>query len=269
MNNKRLELSLINQIAYVRLTRAEKHNALDMPMFHDIADTIATLKKQKNLRAVILSGDGENFCTGLDIKEILRSPSNGAKLLFKWLPWHSNLAQKVSTAWRELPVPVIAVIHGRCWGGGLQIALGADFRIATPDVSLSIMEGKWGLIPDMGGTLALRELVKQDVAKELAMTAKIINGEEALALGLVSHLSEQPMELAQQMANDILLQSPDAIAGVKKLYNKSWWSSAGMALARESFYQLKIFFGKNSKIKIYNQTHDKDKARAFKQRMKW
>jgi enoyl-CoA hydratase/carnithine racemase len=160
-------------------------------------------------------------------------------------------------------------IHGRCWGGGLQIALGGDFRIVTPDASIAIMEARWGLIPDMGGTIALRELVTKAVATELAMTGQIISGQQALSYGLVSHVEEKPLEKAQQMAELICQQSPDAVAASKKLYNKSWFGFSGFALARESYYQFKILLGKNSKIKAYNQTHQKDVQKVFVDRKPW
>ncbi len=269
MSQERISIKITDQIAYVSLNRADKHNALDMPMFYAIKKTINRLKKNRNIRAVIVSGEGEDFCSGLDVKSVMKSASAPIKLLFKWLPWQSNLAQVVSTGWRTIPVPVIMAIHGRCWGGGLQIALGADFRITTPDASISIMESRWGLIPDMGGTLALRELLRQDVAKELAMTAKVFDGNTALKLGLVTQVAEDPQAQAQVLAKLICQQSPDSISGVKKLYNKSWWSYAGMALARESFYQLKILLGKNSRIKVYNQTHPKSDSKTFVNRKPW
>ncbi|MBL4773960.1 MAG: crotonase/enoyl-CoA hydratase family protein [Alcanivoracaceae bacterium] len=267
--SKRVEVEIINHIAHVSLARPEKHNALDMAMFEAIVKTIKTLKKDRSIRAVIVSGQGPDFCTGLDVKSVLKSVKGPLKLLFKLLPWRANLAQRVSTDWQNIAAPVITVIHGRCWGGGLQIALGADFRIATPDASLSILEGRWGLIPDMGGTLALREHCRMDIAKELAMTAKFINGNEALSAGLVTHVSDNPLEQAQTLANEISQQSPDTVAAVKKLYNKSWFGSAGAALMRESFYQLKIIMGKNSKIKSYNQTHQPHQHKKFVQRKKW
>jgi len=161
-------------------------------------------------------------------------------LLWKWLPWHANLAQRVSTGWRDLPVPVVAALHGRCWGGGLQIALGADFRIAAPDASLSIMESRWGLIPDMGGTLALRELLGRDQAMKLAMTAEEISGEQALELGLVTAVSSDPQAAARGLAEELASRPADAVAGVKRLYRKSWAGGAGKALARESAYQVRI-----------------------------
>ena len=145
--SKRVLISINEQVAEVRLNRAAKHNALDIDMFTAIASAQKQLAKNRRLRAVILSGEGEDFSSGLDVKSLMKDRSGTLKLLWKWLPWRANLAQIVSVGWRRLPVPVIAAIHGRCWGGGLQIALGADFRIVTRDASLSIMEGKWGLPP--------------------------------------------------------------------------------------------------------------------------
>lgn len=266
---KRISLTINNKIAHVTLSRPEKHNAIDMAMFYEIDNIIKVLRKNRTIRVVIVSGEGEDFCSGLDIKSVMKSPINAVKLLFKIFPWRSNLAQRPSTDWQKIPVPVIMVIHGRCWGGGLQIALGGDFRIATPNASLSIMESRWGLIPDMGGTTALHKLVNLDVAKELAMTATIIDGEKALQLGLITHVSNKPLVKAQQLAEIISQQSPDTVAATKKLYNKSWMSSNGMMLLRESYYQIKIILGKNQKIKTYNQLHLEQDKKDFKQRKKW
>lgn len=266
---KRITVEIHNKIAHVRFNRVEKHNALDMAMFYIIRNTIKGLKADKEIRAVIVQGNGEDFCTGLDIKSVMKSRSDPLKLLLKWLPWQANLAQYVSIGWRDIPVPVIMAIHGRCWGGGLQIALGADFRIATPDASIAIMEARWGLIPDMGGTLALKELIRLDIAKELAMTGKIITGEQALAYGLITHLDENPKDRAVELAETIVMHSPDAVAATKKLYNKSWWSKPSFALARESYYQIRILLGKNSKTKTYNQTHPDEESRKFINRKNW
>ncbi len=268
-NEKRVEVTIKHSIAYVKLARPEKMNALDMAMFKSIVSTIKGLRKNRGIRAVIVSGEGDNFCSGLDVKSMMKSPTGPLKLLLKLNPWSANMAQRVSTDWQKVGAPVIMAIHGRCWGGGLHIALGADIRIATPDASLSIMEGRWGLIPDMGGLLALRSHCRIDVAKELTMTAKILNGKEAKEAGLVTHIADDPMSMAQELAEEICLQSPDAVAAVKKLYNKSWIGGRGTALMRETFYQLRVIFGKNSKIKAYNQTHDEDKQKHFLPRKKW
>jgi enoyl-CoA hydratase/carnithine racemase len=266
---QKVKLEITNGIAYVSLNRADKCNALDMAMFIAIRKKIKRLKVDRTIRAVIVTGNGKDFCSGLDIKSVMSSAKGPLALLFKWLPWQANLAQYVSTGWREIPAPVIMVIKGRCWGGGLQIALGGDFRISMPDASFSIMESRWGLIPDMGGTLALKELLSLDIAKELAMTGEVIGGLKALEHGLVTHIDEEPLERAIKLAELVCQQSPDAIAATKKLYNKSWWNKPGFILARESYYQIKILVGKNRAIKSYNHTHQDEKDREFTNRKNW
>ena len=159
---ERIRLKIEDGVASVRLARPDKRNALDLDMFEAIARTQRQLARERRLSVVILSGEGPDFCSGLDVKAVMGDSSAAVRLLFKWLPGQANLAQRVSVGWRRLPVPVIAAIHGRCWGGGLQIALGADFRVVHPEASLSVMEGRWGLIPDMGGTLALRDILPRD-----------------------------------------------------------------------------------------------------------
>jgi enoyl-CoA hydratase/carnithine racemase len=131
------------------------------------------------------------------------------------------------------------------------------------------MEARWGLIPDMGGTLALKELIKLDVAKELAMTGEIINGGQALTYGLVTHVDVEPYNKAVELAQTIVKHSPDAISATKKLYNKSWWGKSGFTLARESFYQIRILVGKNYKVKTYNQTNPDKEPRKFFNRKEW
>ena len=263
----RLQLTINDHIAVVTLTRADKHNALDMAMFYAIDKMIKHLHKIKDIRAVILTAEGEDFCTGLDVKAIMKSPKNSLKLLFKWWPTQANLAQRVSTAWQNLPVPVIAAVHGRCWGGGLQIALGADIRFATKDSNWAIMENRWGLIPDMGGTLAFKTLMRQDIAIELAMSAKQITGEQAKEYGLVTHLSDEPLGAAQTLAQELIQNSPDANAAIKKLLRKSWWSTSAMTLLRESYYQINVLLGKNQRIAVQRQlhknTHQQDTKKDF------
>lgn len=236
----RIALTLENQVAHVQLNRPDKHNAIDFAMFTAIDRVQKSLKRERGLRAVVLSGAGVDFCTGLDVKAAMHDRVGMVRLLWKWLPWRANLAQRAGTGWRNLAVPVVAAIHGRCWGGGLQIALGADFRIARPDASLSIMESKWGLIPDMAGTLALRELLGRDQAMKLAMTAEEISGERALELGLVTALGDDPLAGATAFAGQLAERPVAAVKGVKRLYRKSWVGSAGAALARESAYQARI-----------------------------
>ena len=236
----RIELTMEQQVARVCLNRPDKRNALDLEMFRAIDRAQRTLARQRELRAVVLCGAGIDFCSGLDVKSAMHDRRGMVRLLWKWLPWRANLAQRAGIGWRELRVPVVAALHGRCWGGGLQIALGADFRIAAADASLSIMESKWGLIPDMGGTLALRELLGRDQSMLLAMTAEEISGERALELGLVTALSADPLTAAEDLARQLAGRPPAAVQAVKRLYRRSWVGSAGAALARESAYQVKI-----------------------------
>jgi enoyl-CoA hydratase/carnithine racemase len=269
MTDNTVLLTIENQIAYVTLNREEKHNALNMSMFYQIDSVIKQLRKNRDIRAVIVQGKGCDFCSGLDIKSVMKSPLNIFKLLFKWLPGQSNLAQRVSTGWRTIPVPVIMVLHGRVLGGGLQIALGGDFRFVQTNSTLSIMEAKWGLIPDMGGTLALKEHLPVDQAKLLAMTGKELSANEALEYKLITSVSDTPLEQALALAEELSQQSPDAIAGVKKLYNKAWWHSARFALAKESYYQIKVMLSKNQAIKSYYQTHEPSQGKGFKSRKRW
>jgi enoyl-CoA hydratase/carnithine racemase len=233
----RVQVMVENQIAHVQLSRPEKRNALDLDMFEAIDAAQKSLRTAADLRAVVLSGAGVDFCSGLDIKSAMHDRRGMVRLLWKWLPWHANLAQRAGVGWREMRVPVIAAIHGRCWGGGMQIALGVDFRIVAPGASLSIMESKWGLIPDMGGTLALRELLGRDQAMKLAMTAEEISGERALELGLATELSDDPQAAALAFATRLAERPADAVAGVKRLYRKSWSGGTGAALSRETAYQ--------------------------------
>jgi enoyl-CoA hydratase/carnithine racemase len=249
----RVAVTFESGVAFVRLNRADKRNALDLPMFQSIAAAQRQVRHQSGIRAVILQGEGEDFCTGLDVAGMMSNRKAMVRLLWKWLPWRANLAQQVSVGWRRLNVPVIAVIHGRCWGGGMQIALGADFRIAHPDASFSVMEGKWGLIPDMGGTLALRELMQRDQAVRIAMTAETLAAGAALQLGLVTELNAEPGTSARQLAHQLSQRSPDAVAAVKRLYRKSWAGSEGAALARETLYQWRILAGANQRISVQRQ----------------
>ena len=262
----RINLSIESGVACVELNRPVKHNALDMGMFEAIAATQKKLRKQRDLRAVILCGAGVDFCSGLDVKALMKDRAGMVKLLWKWLPWRSNLAQVVSTGWREMSVPVIAAIHGRCWGGGLQIALGANFRLVQPDASLSVMEGRWGLIPDMGGTLAMREITGRDHAMWLSMSAQVFDGTHALELGLATALSDDPMTGARAMAAELGDRSPDAVAAIKRLYRKSWTSRPGTVLARETGYQIRILSGKNQRIAVGRQIGSE---RKYRPRGRW
>lgn len=242
-------IDLAGGVATVTLNRPEKKNALSMEMFTAIAEAGEGLKAVAGLRAVILTGAGGDFCAGLDfaamgqlatdldaIRARLATPLPGGK---------ANWFQKPSTVWAELPVPVIAAIQGVCLGGGLQIALGADIRLARPDARLSIMESRWGLIPDMGITQSLPRLMRADHAKRLMMTAEMVTGERAAALGLVTELAEDPMADARALAAGIAARSPDAVAGIKRLVDSTWTLPEGEGLAVEAALQAPIIGAPN------------------------
>jgi enoyl-CoA hydratase/carnithine racemase len=267
VSNTRVTLSVDKSgIAEVKLNRPDKLNALDMDMFKAINKTISKIKKDKNIRVVIVSGEGADFCSGLDVKAVMKSPSAAMKLLFKWLPGNANLAQKVTARWRKLPVPVIMAIHGRCWGGGMQIALGGDFRIVHPQSSLSIMESRWGLIPDMAGNTALTRLMPIDQAMKLAMTAETFSAQQGQEYNLVTEVHEHPIKAAKELANQLIKRSPDVLAALKKLYQNNWTGSERDMLAKESLYQIKILSGKNQRIAV---SKEQGKDKSYKPAKNW
>ncbi|PID44874.1 MAG: enoyl-CoA hydratase [Proteobacteria bacterium] len=239
--SRRTTLEIIDgSIAVVSLNRPDKYNGLDIEMFDSIVKTARKIKKNKAIRGVILRGEGKVFSSGLDVKKVTKSPVSITRLLVKPGRKISNLAQDVGYIWRQLPVPVIAVTHGMCYGGAFQIALGADFRYSTPDCEFSIMEGKWGLIPDMSGSVTLRELVPADVAKELTMTARVFDATEAKELGLVTRVSETPYDDALAFFKTLEERSPDAIGYAKQLFNTTRTVSDKAALAVETRLQIKL-----------------------------
>lgn len=210
----------------VRLNRPDKHNALDSELFTRLAEVGGQLKTEPGLRAVVISGEGRSFCAGLDKDNFARLAGGdgidvGGSGLEPRTHGVSNLAQYVAMVWRELPVPVIAAVQGVVFGGGLQIALGADIRYARADSQWSVMEIKWGLVPDMGGMVLLNELVRADRARELCYTGRILDGREAVDLGLATYVSGQPREDALALAKTIAGKSPDAIRAMKRLLNNA------------------------------------------------
>lgn len=222
--SKRVTIEITDGIADVKLSRPEKLNALDLPMLEALINAGAELHEDRSLRCVVLSGAGRGFSAGLDVASFA-AMAGARDTLDKFLePLENspaNRAQQVSFVWTTLPVPVIAAVHGVCFGGGLQIALGADMRLVAPDARLSVMEIKWGLIPDMSGSQTLRHLVGLDVAKDLTFTGREISGEEALHLGLATRVVAEPYAAALELARDIAGRSPDAIRAAKRLLNES------------------------------------------------
>ncbi|MCL1123024.1 crotonase/enoyl-CoA hydratase family protein [Shewanella surugensis] len=251
-------------IAYVSFNRADKYNALDFNAFIAIDRVIKQLKKDRDLQVVILYGVGNNFCSGLDIKSVMKSPLQAVRILLKGLPGNANLAQRISLGWRQLPVPVIAAIEGCCFGGGMQIALGADFRVVSPTAQFSIMEAKWGLVPDMAGLVTLREIMPKDQALLLTMTAAVLTADEALKKGLVTEVVVDPMQRAETLAQMLMQTSPDANAAIKLSINLSWTASIRCLLRRETFSQIKLLMGRNRAIAALRQ--GKEPERPYEKR---
>jgi enoyl-CoA hydratase/carnithine racemase len=169
-------------VAHVELARADKLNALDLAMFEALIAASDSLQDDASLRAVVLSGQGRAFCAGLDVKAMPELAQHQDRMFSAYDGGPANFAQQLVYGWTALPVPVIAAVHGVCFGGGLQLALGADIRLVSPDARLSVMEIKWGLVPDMTGTQRLHHLVGLDVAKLLTFTGKEVTGEEAVTV---------------------------------------------------------------------------------------
>ncbi len=225
-------------VATVTMVRTDKHNALDQAMFEALMDAAGRLAGEASVRAVVLHGEGKSFCSGLDVASFMSGERGTGVLLERQGDRLANFAQRVAYDWSLVPAPVIAAIHGNCFGGGLQIALGTDIRIAAPDAKLSIMEVKWGLVPDMGITQTLPRLVPIDVAKELTFSGRVVSGSEALALGLVTRNNDDPLRSALALAEEIAQKSPDAVRAAKRLYDEMWVSDdAAAALKRESDLQ--------------------------------
>lgn len=233
-------------IAHVRLARPEKLNALTLETLRQLADVARGLRRDHSLRAVIISGDGDSFCAGLDFASVLRNPTGIVRSFLPNPLRGTNAFQEACWAWRRVPVPVIAAVHGHCFGGGLQLALAADFRITAPDAEWSVLEGRWGLIPDMSGIQSLKELVGIDVAKKLTMTAAMINGTEARELGLVTEVAADPVVRAFELAEELAVRSPDALAAAKRLFNANWNASPRRTFARERVEQLFLLAAANT-----------------------
>jgi enoyl-CoA hydratase/carnithine racemase len=240
----RITISIDNGIADVQMTRADKRNALDAKMFLALQAAGEQLKTEPGVRCVVLSGAGKSFCAGLDMSSMqgLANANDGGGDggdSSDGDPGHlpdgriTHLGQQVCWVWQEIPVPVIAAVHGHALGGGIQLALGADIRIVHPETKMSVRESYWGLVPDMTGTFVLGKLVRPDIAKELTFTARIFLGDEAHEMGLVTKLSEQPYEDAMSMAREIALVSPGAVRGSKELINAMANDGAAEQFAEE------------------------------------
>lgn len=248
-------ITLQGHVADVRLNRPEKLNAVDPAMWRALSEAGGLLAETKGLRAVVLSGNGRAFCSGLDLASFQamgRSDASDAERIdlaarpadaADDLP--GNVFQRAALVWKRLPVPVIAALHGVALGAGAQIALGADLRIAAPDLRFGVLEIQWGLVPDVGLTQTLRDLVRLDVAKELVFTGRIVQAEEALALGLVTRLSNDPLAHATTLAHELAARSPDAIRLGKQLLESSWQADEATGLALEAKLQARLIGSPN------------------------
>ncbi|HAG36777.1 MAG: crotonase/enoyl-CoA hydratase family protein [Pseudomonadota bacterium] len=207
-----------NGVAQVRFTRGDKMNALDGAQFEAVLEAGQALREMKGLRVAVLSGEGRAFCAGLDLSSMAAGGSNPQAKLVDRTHGNANRAQEAAMTWRKCPVPVIAAVHGVCFGGGLQIASGADIRVVHPATRMAVMEMKWGLVPDMGGYALWRGLVRDDILRELTYTNREFSGEEALGLGFATMIDEDPLARATALAETIANKNPDAIRGSKRLF---------------------------------------------------
>jgi len=226
-----------DKIAFVSFNRPDKYNALNLAVFEQMIAIGEDLISNKKIRAVILAGNGKGFCSGLDVKSMMKTIGASNKVMHKENPEDQNMVQRISLVWRDIPVPVIAAIHNICYGGGFQIALGADIRYATPDTKFSIMETKWGLIPDMGGSVTFPELMNIDQVKELTFTGRVFEAPEAKELGVITKIVDDPMQAALDLANELKERSPDALMYGKKLFNETWLADEGESLKKETDFQ--------------------------------
>lgn len=259
----RILLEVRNKIAIVTLNRPEKHNGLDEEMLKSLVHTAKTIRQDRTIRCVIIKGNGPSFCAGLDFGYVAKHPAMIPKFFAK-LPWtKDNMFQRAAHIWRDLPIPVIAVVHGNCFGGGLQIILACDYRIATPKATLSILEMKWGLIPDMSGMVTLSQLTRIDIAQELTMTGRFFSGLEGAEYGLISKISEDPLAEAKSLATTVCEKSPDAVSASKYLLKKTWEKETRGALLWERLTQLRLFAGKNQRIAMTNALKKDEEPKPY------
>jgi enoyl-CoA hydratase/carnithine racemase len=230
-------------VADVCLVRGDKMNALDMAMFEALAAVIEQLKAEPKARVVVLHGEGKAFCAGLDMGRFAKmkdGTAGGKRDLRARTHGIANSAQIVAMGWRQLRMPVVAAVHGVAFGGGLQLALGADLRLITADTRMSVMEIKWGLVPDMAGMVLMRGLVRDDLVRELTYTGRVLTGEEAVQAGLATRVSADPLTEARALAAEIAGRSPDAIRAGKRLLNRLADDSDAGLLQAESDEQVAL-----------------------------
>jgi enoyl-CoA hydratase/carnithine racemase len=263
VTDERVRFNICDSVADVRLVRRDKSNALDGAMFDALIDAGRQLAHTHGLRAVVLSGEGSGFCAGIDMS-VLADMADGAIAGVADLVTRThgicNRFQYAAWVWRELPVPVIAAVHGYALGGGLEVALGADIRYMTADAKLSVMEVRWGLVPDMGATQLMRHLVREDLARELSYTGRVFTGADAFAYGLATRLADDPRQAALETAREIADKSPTAIRALKRLFNDAVTIDPRVGLINETIEQ-QALIGSRNQIETVLADREKRKAR--------
>ena len=243
----RVTIAVDRGIADVRLNRPDKMNALDPAMFDGIVAAIDALAQRRDVRCVVLSGEGRGFCAGLDMTAMVEGVGSD---LAERRHGIANTAQQVAWGWRALPIPVIAAVHGVAFGGGFQIIAGADVRIARADTRFAIRESHWGLVPDMAGVALWRTLARDDVLRELTYSAREFDGAEAERLGFVTRLADDPLGEAMALARTIAARSPEAVRGAKRLYNLAADADAAAILAAETAEQIGLIGSPNQREQV-------------------
>lgn len=244
----RVSISIEGRVAEVMLDRPDKMNALDIRMFEALDAAGRQLQAEEGVRAVVLHGAGDNFCAGIDLATFSEGGPEAVRTLLAPVEGSiANLAQRAAYAWRELSVPVICALQGVTFGGGFQVAMGADLRFAAPDTQLSIMESKWGIIPDMAITTTLRGIVPPDRIKELAWSGRVFGAQEALDFGMLTAIEAEPLAAARAVAEACAQRSPEAIRGVKRLVNEAWSLPEEQALALEARIQVGLLGSPNQR----------------------
>lgn len=243
-----IQLEYHQNIAFVILNRPQKKNAMNFTMMSELITAAKLLQHNKSIRAVIIAGNQHTFCSGIDLQDFNR-PNATRFFFWQLLKPNQSLFQKAALIWRNLPIPVIAVVDGFCVGAGLQLALAADFRYVYPNTKFSFLESKWGIIPDMGFAQTAMQLIAQDKLRKLVYTAAFFDSSEALSLNLVSHVSNQALEDALAFVEELENRSPDAITAAKNIINTAVIQPK-KALRKEKIWQLKLLIGRNQKIAV-------------------
>jgi len=251
LHAKRVAVVMHESVAEVRMVRGDQHNALDLPMFEALNAAAKAIAAAPKVRAVVICGAGPSFCAGLDLKALdVLCRVEHRHLFLERDDRGANYFQRTVLNWRNLTVPVVAALHGSVFGGGLQLAMGADLRVATPDARLSIMETRWGLVPDMGATVLFQGLVRDDRLRELMLTAAVLDGQAAQTAGLVTHVAADSHARALTIAHGLSEGSPRAVRAAKRLLNAMNAATDAQLLAAETDEQLLLLGGSDQQEAI-------------------